>query len=224
LLGDWISGTVSVSGSSTLAAFGSSLTAITLAALGDKTFFMALILAVRHRPRWVFIGAFAALAAVTLLSLALGYGLREMLPLALLPWVAAALFIGFGIKLLIDAQAMAGDEADAEADEAAAAVEQAEQRQHSQGAWAVIWEAFALVFVAELGDRTQLTTIVLAAAPAFTMAGLLAGTLLGHALVTWLAVWAGTWIGNRLSERLLYRLSGGLFLAFGLLALTQAIS
>ena len=43
-----------------LAAFGSSLTAITLAELGDKTFFMALILAARHRPRWVFIGAFAS--------------------------------------------------------------------------------------------------------------------------------------------------------------------
>jgi len=41
---------------SVLAAFGSSFTAITLAELGDKTFFMALILAARHRPRWVFIG------------------------------------------------------------------------------------------------------------------------------------------------------------------------
>ena len=46
-----------------LAAFGSSLTAITLAELGDKTFFMALILAARHRPRWVFVGAFGALAS-----------------------------------------------------------------------------------------------------------------------------------------------------------------
>ena len=46
-----------------LAAFGASLTAITLAELGDKTFFMALILAARHRARHVFIGAFAALTA-----------------------------------------------------------------------------------------------------------------------------------------------------------------
>lgn len=71
---------VPISGDPSLAAFGSSLTAITLAELGDKTFFMALILAVRHRARWVFIGAFGALTAVTLISLGLGYGLRELLP------------------------------------------------------------------------------------------------------------------------------------------------
>jgi putative Ca2+/H+ antiporter (TMEM165/GDT1 family) len=53
---------------------------------------------------------------------------------------------------------------------------------------------------------------------------LVAGTLLGHALVTWLAVGAGTWIGGRIRERLLYRLSGGLFLVFGLLALRQALA
>ena len=215
---------MAVSDASTLTAFGSSLTAITLAELGDKTFFMALILAVRHRPRWVFIGAFAALTVVTLLSLAVGFGLRELLPMALLPWVAAVLFIGFGTKLLIDAQGMAADAADSEAQEAEEAVEQAERRQSGHGAWAVIWEAFALVFVAELGDRTQFTTIFLAAAPAFTLAGLVAGTLVGHALVTALAVGAGQWIGNHLSERILYRLSGGLFLAFGLFALLQALA
>jgi putative Ca2+/H+ antiporter (TMEM165/GDT1 family) len=53
---------------------------------------------------------------------------------------------------------------------------------------------------------------------------LLAGTLAGHALVTWLAVWAGKWIGGRISEKLLYRLSGGLFLAFALVSLQQALS
>ena len=80
-----------------------------------------------------------------------------------------------------------------------------------------------LVFIAELGDRTQFTTIFLATAPAFTFAGLLAGTLVGHALVTWLAVGAGKWIGGRISEQLLYRLSGGLFIAFGLFAFKQAL-
>jgi putative Ca2+/H+ antiporter (TMEM165/GDT1 family) len=209
----------------TLAAFGSSLTAITLAELGDKTFFMALILAVRHRARWVFVGAFAALTAVTLISLGLGYGLRELLPQAVVPWLAAALFLGFGVKLLLDAQGMAADAAREEAEEAEEVVNAAETRHALTTPWAVIWEAFALVFVAELGDRTQFTTIFLATAPArvFTVGGLLAGTLLGHALVTWLAVGAGKWIGQRVNERLLYRLSGGLFLVFGLAALRQAL-
>jgi putative Ca2+/H+ antiporter (TMEM165/GDT1 family) len=206
-----------------VAAFGASLTAITLAELGDKTFFMALILAARHRGRDVFIGAFAALTAVTLLSLGLGYGLRELLPPTVVPWLAAALFLGFGVKLLIDAQDMRADEADEEEQEAQQAIIEAESRRRISTTWAVIWEAFVLVFLAELGDRTQFTTIFLATAPAFTFAGLLAGTLLGHALVTWLAVGAGKWIGGRISEKVLYRLSGGLFLVFGLYSLKQAL-
>jgi putative Ca2+/H+ antiporter (TMEM165/GDT1 family) len=216
---------VSLSSDPGLAAFGSSLTAITLAELGDKTFFMALILAARYRARWVFLGAFAALTAVTLISLALGYGLRELLPQSVVPWLAAALFLGFGLKLLIDAQGMGSDAAEEEAEEAEEAINAAESSQSLTTTWAVIWEAFALVFVAELGDRTQFTTIFMATAPAqvFSFAGLLAGTLLGHALVTWLAVGAGKWIGQRVNERLLYRLSGGLFLVFGLAALQQAL-
>ena len=206
-----------------VAAFGASLTAITLAELGDKTFFMALILAARHRGRDVFIGAFAALTAVTLLSLGLGYGLRELLPPTVVPWLAAALFLGFGVKLLIDAQDMRADEADEEEQEAQQAIIEAESHRRISTTWAVIWEAFVLVFLAELGDRTQFTTIFLATAPAFTFAGLLAGTLLGHALVTWLAVGAGKWIGGRISEKVLYRLSGGLFLVFGLYSLKQAL-
>ena len=214
---------VPISGDPSLAAFGSSLTAITLAELGDKTFFMALILAVRHRARWVFIGAFGALTAVTLISLGLGYGLRELLPQAVVPWLAAVLFLVFGLKLLLDAQGMAADSAREEAAEAEEVVNAAETRHALTTAWAVIWESFALVFVAELGDRTQFTTISLATVPAFTFAGLLAGTLLGHALVTWLAVGASKWIGPRVDERLLYRLSGGLFLVFAAAALREAL-
>ncbi|MEY3757605.1 MAG: hypothetical protein RLZZ263_759 [Cyanobacteriota bacterium] len=206
-----------------LAAFGSSLSAITLAELGDKTFFMALILATRHRRSWVFVGAFAALAAVTVLSLALGYGAKELMPAASVPWIAAVLFGGFGLKLLLDAQGMGSDAAEEEAEQAEATVNAAEAGQRFTSAWGVIWEAFVLVFIAELGDRTQFATVFLATAPGFGFAALLAGALVGHGLVTALAVNAGQWMGQRVNERLLYQLSGGLFLVFGLLALKQAL-
>ena len=150
-------------------------------------------------------------------------GLRELLPATVVPWLAAALFVGFGLKLLVDAQGMEANEADEEEQEAQQAIDEAESRRRISTTWAVISEAFVLVFIAVLGDRTQFTTIFLATAPAFTFAGLLAGTLVGHALVTWLAVGAGKWIGGRISEQLLYRLSGGLFIAFGLFAFKQAL-
>ncbi|MCT0217813.1 TMEM165/GDT1 family protein [Synechococcus sp. CS-1329] len=208
-----------------IAAFGSSFTAITLAELGDKTFFVAFLLAARHRARWVFIGAFAALAAVTLISLGLGLGLRSLLPPELVPWLAAVFFGGFGIKLLVDAQTMGSQAAEEEAQAAEDLVNAAEtnQDQSRAGGWLVVREAFLLVFMAELGDRTQFATIVLATAPGFSFSALLAGTLAGHALVTGLAVGAGKWIGQLLSERLLFRLSGGLFLVFAVVALRQAL-
>mgnify|MGYP003336288875 CR=1 FL=1 len=209
---------------SALAAFASSLSAITLAELGDKTFFMALILAARHRPRWVFLGAFAALACVTVLSLGLGYGLRSLLPPNLVPWIAAGLFLLFGGKLLVEAQSMGAAQGQEEAAEAEAAINAAEGQQRIAEGWAVIREAFVLVFIAELGDRTQFTTIFLATAPSFSFLALLLGSLLGHGLVTWLAVGAGRWVGSRVQERVLYRLSGGLFLLFGLAALHQALA
>ena len=207
----------------TLTAFGSSFGAITLAELGDKTFFMALILAVRHQRRWVFLGSFAALALVTLLSLAVGFGVRELLPADLLPLLAALLFLGFGAKLLLEARGLRRDAAQDEAEDAEQAGNAAARRHPSSRPLPVTWEAFSLVFVAEIGDRTQFATIVMAAAPAFTFAGLVAGALAGHALVTALAVGSGRWIGQRVDERLLYRLSGGLFILFGLAALGQAL-
>jgi len=181
---------------------------------------MALILSVRHKPRWVFIGAFAALVVVSLISLGIGFGLRGLIPTTLTNWLAAGLFLGFGLKLLLDAQGLIGGQDD----EAAAAIDRAESKQQIKGPWLIIWKVFTLVFIAELGDRTQIATVVLATAPGFGFQGLLLGTLGGHALVTWITVSAGSWIRGKISEKLLYQLSGGLFILFGFVALKQAIS
>jgi hypothetical protein len=66
----------------------------------------------------VSVGAFAAFAAVTLISLGVGCGLQRLLPATVVP-LAAAPFTLFGLKLLVDAQRMgAGEEEEREAQEA----------------------------------------------------------------------------------------------------------
>ncbi|MGD1949585.1 MAG: TMEM165/GDT1 family protein [Leptolyngbyaceae cyanobacterium] len=199
-----------------LAAFTASLLLITVSELGDKTFFIAAILAMRHRRRWVFSGAVAALALMTLLSVLVGQ-VATLLPDAIVKWAEVCLFIIFGIRLLYQASQMT--ETGDEEKDAAEAVDRAEksQRKPKETPLAIMTEAFGLVFVAEWGDRTQIATIALAAAnPA---GGVVRGAVLGHAICAAIATNCGRWLCGRVSERTLTALGGGLFLLFGSLAL-----
>ncbi|MEM7062456.1 MAG: TMEM165/GDT1 family protein [Cyanobacteria bacterium P01_B01_bin.77] len=197
-----------------LAAFTVSLLLITVSELGDKTFFIAAILAMRHRRRWVFIGAVGALASMTVISVLVGQA-ATLLPDSLVKWAEVCLFIIFGVRLLYQASQMttAGDEEK----DAAEAVEKAEQRKRKETPLAIMTEAFGLTFVAEWGDRTQIATIALAAAK--PPAGVVLGAVLGHAICAAIATNCGRWLCGKVSERTLTALGGSLFLLFGLLAI-----
>ena len=202
-----------------LTGFTAGLLLISLSELGDKTFFITAILAMRHPRRWVFAGATTALFAMTVLSVLIGQ-VATVLPQRYVESVAAALFLGFGLKLLYDAFKMSGDRGLAH--EQADAQKAVEQKEKGIIAWsirAVVVEAFALTFVGEWGDRTQLATITLAAAN--HPYGVLAGATLGHAICAAIAVICGKFIAGRISERLLTGIGGALFIVFGIVAISE---
>jgi putative Ca2+/H+ antiporter (TMEM165/GDT1 family) len=199
-----------------LTGFTSGLLLITLSELGDKTFFIGAILAMRHPRRWVFVGVTAALIAMTLLSVWIGQ-IASFFPQHYVKGVAVALFIGFGLKLLYDASRMSGQETlDGEQAEAMEAVEQREKGIATWSARSVVMEAFTLTFIAEWGDRTQIATITLASS--HHPYGVLLGASLGHAICAAIAVVCGKLIAGRISERLMTALGGVLFIGFGILA------
>ncbi len=199
-----------------LTAFTAALLLITVSELGDKTFFIAVILAMRHSRRLVFIGVTAALAAMTILSVIFGQ-LVSLLPKIYIHYAEIALFIVFGIKLLYDASKMSSA-SDAEiVEEAKAAVEEADSHLTKQkSSWAILIEAFILTFMAEWGDRTQFATIGLAAAN--NPIGVTVGAVLGHAICAAIAVIGGKMIAGRISERQITLIGGCLFLIFGVVA------
>ena len=203
-----------------LTAFTTSLLLITVSELGDKTFFIAAILAMRHPRRWVFAGAASALTLMTLLSVLLGQA-ATLLPPPVLKWAEVGLFLLFGVKLLYEASQMSAASAHEEEKAAAETVEKAEQdlakKQQKETPLAVISEAFGLTFVAEWGDRTQIATIALAAAN--PPGGVVLGAVLGHAICAAIAVLCGRWACSWLSERTLTALGGGLFLLFAVIEL-----
>lgn len=200
-----------------LTGFTAALLLITLSEIGDKTFFIGMILATRHPRRWVFLGIVTALFLMNILSVAIGQ-VATLFPPVMVDSLTVALFLGFGLKLLYDALRMKGEGSlEDEEIEALEAVEKREQGVTT--AWtnrAVVLEAFGLTLVAEWGDRTQLATIALAAT--YHPVGVVLGATLGHAICTAIAVICGKLIAGRISERWLTLIGGLLFILFGLIA------
>ena len=201
-------------------AFISGFLLITVSEIGDKTFFIAMILAMQHSRRVVFAGAISALAAMTMLSVGAGQA-ASLLPDIYIHYAEIALFTIFGFKLLYDATQMANETCDvAVVGEAKEVVEQAEKQiKDEKNTWAILLEAFILVFVAEWGDRTQIATIALAAQN--NAIGVSIGAILGHAICAIIAVTSGRMLAGIITERQLTAAGGCLFIIFGIFAAIQ---
>jgi putative Ca2+/H+ antiporter (TMEM165/GDT1 family) len=126
---------------------------IFVAELGDKTQLAVLAQTCKYRRPWaVFIGASLALIAVTALGAAGGQLVSQFVPPAVLRWVATAAFLVMGV--FVGREAFKGEDADfentcsADDDEVLGALPFVKS-------WKALAATFGLLFVAELGDKTQ---------------------------------------------------------------------
>ncbi|KAI6026417.1 hypothetical protein PISMIDRAFT_674132 [Pisolithus microcarpus 441] len=83
-----------------------SFATIIFSEVGDKTFLIAAILAMRHPRLLVFAGAFGSLLLMSLLSAAMGHILPSLIPKAWTQLAAGVLFLAFGCKMLMEGRAM----------------------------------------------------------------------------------------------------------------------
>ena len=203
-----------------LEAFTKGLLLIGISEFGDKTFFIAMILSMKHSRKLVLLAAIAALGVMTVLSVLVGQ-VASLLPKIYIQIAEFILFIGFGIKLLYEATNMPeiiGNTNNIK--EAKAEVNTAErQLPKYKNVFIIFLEAFLLIFTAEWGDRTQIATIALAAGN--NPVAVSAGAILGHTICAAIAVTSGRVLSERVSERQLTFAGGFLFFAFAVLAVIK---
>ena len=84
----------------------SSFTMIIFSEIGDKTFLIAAILAMKHPRLVVFAGAFGSLVVMSILSAMMGHILPALLPKSITELAAALLFFVFGGKMTLEAREM----------------------------------------------------------------------------------------------------------------------
>lgn len=212
-------------------AITASFSMIMVTELGDKTFFIAAVLAMRNSRLAIYSGAMLALIVMTLLGVGLGH-LSQLLPKFYTHYAAAALFLFFGVRLLRDGWGMDPGHVSEELDEVEAELgsngteeleplrgaseERAQRPKSSCGLPAAFVQSFTLTFLAEWGDRSQIATVALAATK--DSFGTTVGSIAGHAICTGLAVVGGRMLASKISERTVHLAGGLVFLGFAVAA------
>lgn len=175
---------------------------ITVAEMGDKTQLLSISFATKYKPQKVLAGIFIATIAVHLLSVVIGRTVSEFVPLRYLRVAIGLSFIGFGLWTL------RGD-----------TYEDDNNPTRTLGVVATVAIAF---FLAELGDKTQLATISLAAKYNSFM-GVWLGSTLGMVIADGAAIIVGVAAGKRIPEHIIKYVSAAIFIIFGVVTTYQSL-
>lgn len=169
---------------------------VAVAEIGDKTQLLALLLAARFRQPWpIAAGILAATVVNHAVSAWLGSELSAFLSPQVLRWVVAACFLGVAVWALVP---------DTLADKS--------EGSPSRGAFMATFIAF---FLAEIGDKTQIATVLLATryTPLWEV---ITGTTLGMLVANLPVVWLGHRFANKLPLKAARLTAAAVFAVLGL--------
>eukprot|EP00929_Paragymnodinium_shiwhaense_P109242 TRINITY_DN75615_c0_g1_i1.p2 TRINITY_DN75615_c0_g1~~TRINITY_DN75615_c0_g1_i1.p2 ORF type:complete len:296 (+),score=54.64 TRINITY_DN75615_c0_g1_i1:98-889(+) len=216
-------------------AFFVSLTMVGVAEVFDKTWFVALVMALRHDRNTVFWGCFAGLALHVPIAAVFGYSLTKAFSPQSLDMMAACLYGVMAVLYTWDwyttekgadifaagreeaNEAIAGQPADGERQPLSPAKAKAWSMRNS-----VFFQCFMAVFIAEWGDRTQIAMVGLhASQPLYPV---MAGSLVAFFFLTISAIIVAFFLAEKeLSERTVKAVVAMSFVAFTIWSLHDAL-
>ena len=182
-----------------------SLGVVTLAEIGDKTQLLAFILAARFKkPLPIILGILAATVVNHGLAGALGAWITNTIDPTILRWVLGASFIGMAIWTLIPDK-----------------IEE-EETQVAQR-FGVFGATLITFFLAEMGDKTQIATIAMAAHYT-TPILVVIGTTLGMLIADVPAVFIGNRLAEKIPMKLVHMIAAAIFAILGVFTLISAVT
>lgn len=185
-----------------MALFIKALLLVVVAEMGDKTQLLAMAMASKYKAKQVLWGVLIATVLNHGLAVAVGSYLSYLIPMDAVKIAAAAAFLGFGLWTI------RGDKLDDE-----------ENKKVRFGPIVTVAIAF---FLAEMGDKTQLMTITIAAEnkqPLF----ILMGTTVGMLVADSIGILGGAWMCRHIPEIYIKWVAGVIFMFFGSLTLFNAL-
>lgn len=186
-------------------AFAVSTGVVTLGEIGDKTQLLALLLAARFRkPVPIVLGILVATLANHAGAAALGDWLTRQIDPQWMRWILGASFLVVAVWMLIP------DKAD-------------EVEGGGTGRWGVFGLTVVAFFLAEMGDKTQIATVMLAAKYQ-ALVTVTAGTTLGMMIANVPAVLLGERATRFVPMQVVHRIAAAVFAVLGVLVLSGLAS
>ena len=187
-----------------LSTLGVSTLVVAIAEIGDKTQLLSLVLAARYRRPWPII---AAIALATVLNHALaawiGAWVAGWFTPTALRWAVAASFLAVALW------ALKPDTLD-------------DERAPEAGRWGVFGVTVVAFFLAEMGDKTQIATVMLAA-KFDALAAVVVGTTLGMLIANVPVVFAGKLAADRIPFKAIRIVAAAIFAAIGAWVLVAGV-
>ena len=181
-----------------------SIAIVALAEMGDKTQLLALLLAARFRKP---VPILLAILFATLLnhgiSAVLGQWITTVLTPVVLLWIVSVGFIAMALWMLVP------DELEDETDNI-----------NKWQKYGVFGATFVLFFLAEIGDKTQVATVALAAR-FDSVFWVMLGTTIGMMIANAPAVFVGNKLADKLPIPLIHKIGASIFLIIGVATLVQ---
>ena len=175
---------------------------VALAEIGDKTQLLALVLAAKYRkPVPIILGIFAATLLNHALAGAVGALVASFISPTLLRWILGLSFIAMAIWTLIP--------------------DEYEEQNARPPRFGIFGATLLAFFVLEMGDKTQIATVALAAKYPSLIA-VVAGTTLGMMLANVPAVLLGDVAANKIPMKLVHTIAAAIFLIIGVMVLMSS--
>lgn len=171
---------------------------VTIAEFGDKTQLLSIMLVARFgKPFIICCGVFIATLINHGVSAFLGTELYQWIPELWAPWIIGSGFLAVALWTLIPDKA-----------------EDISAKFTRLGAFGA---TCVLFFLAEIGDKTQIATVILAAHYANALVPVIVGTTLGMLLANIPAIYGGAWLMRYISIQWFHRAAFLIFLSFAIL-------
>jgi putative Ca2+/H+ antiporter (TMEM165/GDT1 family) len=190
---------------SSLELFATVFGVIFVAELPDKTALAALVLATRNKALPVFFGAALGLTMQSLIAVGAG-SLLAQLPARYVQIGSGVVFLGCAILMWIRSPEE-GDEGEAK---------------EATGFWKTLWTVFAVVFIAEFGDLTQIGTAAFEA-KYHSWVVILVASMLALWCVAAIAVFVGNRAGKLLNPRITQKIAAVIFAGIGVVLVIRSI-